>query len=1064
MISSTYKDLKELRQVLVDAALGAGLFPEAMEHDAAKPVSVIESSLAKVRGAAAYALLIGHRYGQQPEDASNPDRLSITELEFDEAIRLELPIVVLSLSQRYQLGVEHIDRTKTLVKKLEAFRLRAQSMDGSGSGVCRVYAEVDTLDDLRRAAERTLQGLAKELATRPLATTPPNAPDPSARQQPQRPTPPAPHAVPPYIGSHAFVGRGAELALLDDWAAPEEQHPLLLFDAIGGSGKSMLTWHWFEHHAAQGRAWAGRFWYSFYEPGASMADCCREALAYLMRQPVSGLQKQPARELGRQLVAHLRSQPCLLVLDGLERVLVAYHRSDAPTLADEALERPSDQMADRNPCAAAHPDDDELLRQLCAAAPSKLLVSSRLMPQALLNPAHQPIPGARREPLRGLRPADAVQMLQRCGVHGDTAAMQRYLQAHCDGHPLVVGVLAGLIAEPYPAGGNFDAWLAHAAGGLALDLGALDLTQKRNHILRAALAAAPAKGRELLGTLALLHGGIDAVALEALNPHRPPEPEEVEEPKPPEEEWIWKHLNDAGKAKNRERYPERQTERATYLKAHAAWHASPELKAAPAALGQTLRDLQRRGLLQAGEGAERRFDLHPVVRGIVATGLAGDDTQRLGQRVVDHFSRRAHNPYEKAQTLQDLEGGLHIVRTWLRMGRFKDALDALRGDLSNAVIFNVLAWHEMLAVLKPFFPAGWLQAPVGVDDAGASYLMNNVAIALEQTGPREQALQVYGAMLRLDAARRHAGNLRTGLGNLARALRGANRLAEAWACTELGLRVGEASIGRDELFRARLDAFAAATIRGDWPRAEMLWLQLDGMGRDWSRALYRPGDAERWRSLNRWWQGQPMAESLAKAERLARQANNRAGLRNALHLRGEWLLDEGDAAGSIAALEESARLARASGLTDLNTETRLALARQCAGQLEAPHAEAERLQAAGARGYALARLWQAAGNMAQARAQALHAHRWAWADGEPFVRRFDLERARGLLAELGEPEPTLPPYDPTSRKRFDWQDEVEAAIAAFEQEKAKRDAEAARREAEKTRKAKKRGPGKTGPS
>ena len=38
MVSSTYTDLRELRQVLIDAAQGASLFPEAMEHDAALPV------------------------------------------------------------------------------------------------------------------------------------------------------------------------------------------------------------------------------------------------------------------------------------------------------------------------------------------------------------------------------------------------------------------------------------------------------------------------------------------------------------------------------------------------------------------------------------------------------------------------------------------------------------------------------------------------------------------------------------------------------------------------------------------------------------------------------------------------------------------------------------------------------------------------------------------------------------------------------------------------------------------------------------------------------------------
>ena len=52
------------------------------------------------------------------------------------------------------------------------------------------------------------------------------------------------YAEPRYIGSHAFVGRVAELETLSDWASPSEPHPVLLYEAIGGTGKSMLTWEW----------------------------------------------------------------------------------------------------------------------------------------------------------------------------------------------------------------------------------------------------------------------------------------------------------------------------------------------------------------------------------------------------------------------------------------------------------------------------------------------------------------------------------------------------------------------------------------------------------------------------------------------------------------------------------------------------------------------------------------------------------------------------------------------------------------------------------------------------
>jgi len=1062
MVSSTYTDLHELREILLKAALGAGLFPEAMEHDSALPgADVIDSSLAKVERAAGYVLLIGHRYGQQPEcSRRNPKQLSITELEYEKAVACGRAVIVFMLGEDYALPPRHVDRDKALVEKLEAFRAHAKSKDGSGSGVHRVYKVVNSREELVHAATASLRDLATHVEeqhaqtaatgeSRAAASNAPIAPAPPAnRRDAIPPAPPTRYAAPAYIGSHDFVGRTAELGLLDDWSAAEDQHPVLLFDAIGGCGKSMLTWHWFEQRAPTRRAWAGRFWYSFYESGASMADCCRHALAYIDQRPVSEFNKHPGQELARELVARLREKPWLVVLDGLERVLVAYHRSDAATILDEALEQPTDQIASRNPCSSAQPDDDELLRQLSASGPSKVLISSRLMPQALLNRAHQPIPGVRREPLRGLRPEDAAHLLQRCGVRGNAEAMQRYLQEHCDGHPLVIGVLAGLIVEPLPAAGDFDVWVSHASGGEKLDLGKLDLVQKRNHILKAAIAAVPEKGLELLETLALLHGGIDRTALEALSPHRPAEPDVVRAPDDPEKSRRWRSLSVEVQAKFREEYVRKRALHEESLRAHAAWANSAELRSAPQALSLTLRDLQRRGLLQLGNDAEPEFDLHPVVRAVVSSGVSKDNTERLGQRVVDHFSQRAQKPYEEAQTLKDLEPGLHVVRTLLRMSRFKEALSAWKPDLVIALMFNVLAYDEILATLKPFFPGGWMLAPVGVDADGSSFLMNDAANALGGTGLSSEATKLYSAKLRLDAARTHASSLRVGLSNLARELAKNCGPCITRRCHDLEMRVARTSDDEVELFVASLHAFEVASTLGDWSFAEALWGRVNTMGRDWPRALYRPGYCEYWRAVNLWYKGESPTESLSDAEQLARAGHARDVLTWTLELRGEWRLSEGEALGAVQAFDESLRLRRSGGRTDLDTECWLALARHQAGQLSDSRAEAERLQAVDGQGtYALARLWQAASDLDQARKHALRYYRWAWADGEPYVRRFELERACKLLAELNEPEPQLPPFDPSKRLRFDWEDEVEAAIARLEQQKAERDAKAAARNA-----------------
>ena len=119
-----------------------------------------------------------------------------------------------------------------------------------------------------------------------------------------------------------------------------------------------------------------------------------------------------------------------------------------------------------------------------------------------------------------------------------------------------------------------------------------------------------------------------------------------------------------------------------------------------------MRDLEQRGLLQYERQADR-WDLHPVVRAVAFSRLRDQDREHLGQQIIDHFSQRPHNPYEQAETLDDLRDGITIVKTLFQMGRKQEAWDALRGGLIDALHFNVEAYPESLSLLQPFFPHGW---------------------------------------------------------------------------------------------------------------------------------------------------------------------------------------------------------------------------------------------------------------------------------------------------------------------------------------------------------------------
>src|SRR6266700_2454777 len=104
-------------------------------------------------------------------------------------------------------------------------------------------------------------------------------------------------------------------------------------------------------------------------------------------------------------------------------------------------------------------------------------------------------------------------------------------------------------------------------------------------------------------------------------------------------------------------------------------------------------------------------------------------------------------------------------------------------------------------------------------------------------------------------------------------------------------------------------------------------------------------------------------------------------------------------------------MARATGQTDAEAETQLAVARFHLGQLADPGHEAEqpaRLKRPAHR--ALADLCLAIGDLEQAKKHAHKAYKWAWADGEPYVRRYELNKSRALLETLGAELPNLSPY------------------------------------------------------
>jgi hypothetical protein len=1015
MISSTSVDLPDHRRVTMEACQRLGIFPIAMEHLPARDADAVRVSLEMVDKADLYIGIYAWRYGHKPAGRD----ISITEMEFNRAVERGIPILVFLIHEDHPLVITMVETDGDAQKKLAELKERASKGRGRREFKSAEHLLGEVIHALADFRERE-QSSANESGLSPHGDSIPKAP--------------ALYAEPDYIGSHKFIGRDSQLQELSDWARPADPTNLLLFEAIGGNGKSMLTWEWVTNprHALAARPadspWSGRFWYSFYERGAIMADFCQRALAYMTGRPLEEFAKKKTAALAKDLLAELHARPWLLILDGLERVLVHYHRIDAAEIPDEEANAPTDKIVNRDPCDAIREEDNDLLRALAGAKPSKILVSSRLTPRVLLNRAGQTIPGAWRINLPGLRPEDAESLLRSCDVTGDSGAIQAYLTENCDNHPLVIGVLGGLISNYLPDRGNFDAWAAEPDGGARLDLASLGLIQRRNHILRAALDALSPASRRLLSTLALLSESVDYETLKAFNPHLPPEPEEVEEPEPPEKYWRWDRWSDEEKAERRKEYEASFKRWNDYTNAVQARLGSAEYRSAPRKLAEIVGDLERRGLLQ-WDARERNYNLHPVVRGVASGDMKAEEKEGCGQRVVDHFSALPHNPYVDAETLEDLRPGLHVVRTLLKLGHFQQAADAYKSELATALFYNLEAYPELLSLLRQFFPTSWGDLPHGVEAWDAANLANDAAGLLDYFGDHEHALVAYVAALQSDLQREDWYGLHARLCNISSNLIDQNRLARAVRVNALALDLSALLDDQGRLFRSRLCVFCDQVQLGQWAEAESAWQLLDPMGRDWPRNIYRPGKAELEYAQLQFYRGTLGEAQLATAERLAAEGKNRMEIRNLHRLRGVWRLEQGEWGLSAVSFAEALRLARERGVPDAVSETGLALARHHLGQLAEPEREAERLaQLRRTSNRYLAMLWQAIGDGDRAKRHAHAAYKWAWADGEPYVHRYELTRTTKLLHQLNVPVPSLPPYGPAGDAAFPWEAGVRAAI------------------------------------
>jgi formylglycine-generating enzyme required for sulfatase activity len=148
-VSSTFIDLEGHRAALKTALEKARYDVECMEKYTAFDERPLDRCLADVAATDVYVLLIAHRYGYRPPE-NNPQRRSITQLEYEQASRHNKPRLVFTIHSDHDWKPKWIDSGEDGTD-LAAFRAEVEASHGVGS--------FTTADQLASLVLQALQAL-----------------------------------------------------------------------------------------------------------------------------------------------------------------------------------------------------------------------------------------------------------------------------------------------------------------------------------------------------------------------------------------------------------------------------------------------------------------------------------------------------------------------------------------------------------------------------------------------------------------------------------------------------------------------------------------------------------------------------------------------------------------------------------------------------------------------------------------------------------------------------------------------------------------------------------------
>ena len=204
-------------------------------------------------------------------------------------------------------------------------------------------------------------------------------------------------------------------------------------------------------------------------------------------------------------------------------------------------------------------------------------------------------------------------------------------------------------------------------------------------------------------------------------------------------------------------------------------------------LDKVLTELEDRGLVGWDKRANR-YDLHPLVRGVVWSGLGDDARRGVYTSLHAHFEAVPMiDDYLKVNSLEDLTPAIELYNTLIGLGRYDDACEVFYERLSEATLYRLSASRQRVELLEMLFPDGLEQLPRLSSPDDQAYTLNALAQGYQFSGQPGRAAALFRRANTIYSEMKNDGNLSVGLCNLSYTLRLSGALCESEAAARRAL-------------------------------------------------------------------------------------------------------------------------------------------------------------------------------------------------------------------------------------------------------------------------------------